>query len=107
MKQKAKFWILVLVLAALCSACSTDNDSAQEQGEATVPPPQVRVELLPTATELPPLPTETLPAPTVEPTPAQVFFWPTPNVEELANQIEAQMDEIDNKLKSQNTNIKP
>jgi ABC-type phosphate/phosphonate transport system substrate-binding protein len=105
MGQKVKFWFLVIVIVVFCAACSTDDISDQEQGDATKPPPQVRVGLLPTSTPLPP--TETAIAPTPSPTAAQVFFWPTPNAEDLANQIDSLMSEIERKLKSQNTNIKP
>jgi hypothetical protein len=105
MERKAKFWILVIVVAALCTACSTDNSSGQE--DATKPPPQVRVGILPSLTPPPsPIPTETVIAPTLEPT-AQVFFWTPPSSDDLANQIDSLMNEIDQGLKSQNTTIKP
>jgi hypothetical protein len=106
MKRKTKFWILVAIVAVLCTACSTDNSSGQGQGDATKPPPQVRVETLPTATALP-LPTETVIVPTPEPTAAQAFFWSPPDSNALEDQINAMMDEMDRKLKSQNTTIKP
>ena len=108
MDRKAKLWILVIVVALLCSACSTDNNSGKGQGDETKPPPKVRVEALPTGTALPPLPTEAATvAPTLEPTAAQVYIEPTVDEDALANQIEAMMDDIDQKLKSQNINIKP
>jgi hypothetical protein len=106
MKRKVKFWILVLFAAMLCTACSTDNSSGQGQEDATKPPPQVRVGTLPTATALPPLPTETVLVPTLEPTAAQVFIWPTPDEAALEAQINSMMDEMDRKLKSQNTTVK-
>jgi hypothetical protein len=52
------------------------------------------------------LPTETVVS-TVEPTAAQTFFWTEPSVEDQANQIDADMREIEQKLKSQDINIKP
>ena len=107
MERKAKFWILVIIVAVLCAACSTDNSSGQGQEDATKPPPQVRVEILPSLTPPPPLPTETVTVPTLEPTAAQVFFWPTPDADALANQIDSIMSEMEQKLKSQNINIKP
>ena len=107
MERKLKFLILVTVVAVLCSACSTDNSSGQGQGEATKPPPQVRVGILPSATAPPPLPTKAGAVPTLESTAAQVFIWPTPDEDALADQIDAMMNEIDNKLKSENINIKP
>ena len=107
MERKIKFWILVIVIAALCSACSTDNKSGQGQEEATKPPPQIRVETLPSLTPPPPLSTETVVLPTLEPTAAQVFIWPTPDEAALEDQINSMMDEMDNKLKSENINIKP
>jgi hypothetical protein len=108
MAQKTKFWILVAVVVVLCTACSTDNSSGEGLGDVTKPPPQVRVEALPTGTAPPPLPpTEVVIVPTLEPTAAQVFFDPTPDVDTLADQIDSMMNEIDQKLKSQNINIKP
>jgi hypothetical protein len=107
MERKTKFWILVTVVAVLCTACSTDNKSGQGQGDATKPPPQVRVGALPSATAPPPLPSEAVAVPTLEPTAAQAFIWPTPDEAAIEDQIGSMIDEINNKLKSQNINIKP
>jgi hypothetical protein len=110
MKQKIKFWILVAVVAMLCSACSTDNNSGQGQGEATKPPPQVRVETLPTLTPEPMLATETVVEPTAElNAAAQSNVWQaqTPDIEAQADSIEADMDAIDNQLKNQKFILKP
>ena len=108
MKRNLKFWILIVAVALLCAACSTDNSSGQgQQGDTTKPPPQVRVEALPSATALPPLLTDIV-TPTIEPTAAQVYVAPPPPDEDaLANQISAMMDEIDRKLKSQDLLLKP
>jgi hypothetical protein len=99
--------VLFRSVVVLCTACSTDNSSGQEQGAATKPPPQVRVETLPSATALPPLSTETVVVPTLEPTPAQVFVWPTPDEDAIGDEIDSLINEIDNKLRSQDINIKP
>jgi hypothetical protein len=109
MERKAKFWILIIIVAVLCAACSTDNKSGQGQGDATKPPPQVRVGALPsiTAPPPPPLPTEAVAVPTLEPTAAQAYIWPTPDEAALEDQISSMMGQIDNKLKSQNITIKP
>jgi hypothetical protein len=107
-KQKFIFWILVAVVVALSAACSTDNNkSGQGQEDATKPPPQVRVETLPTNTALPELPTEAIASPTVEPTAAEAFVWPTPDEDTIVNDIDSLMNDIDNKLKSEDINIKP
>lgn len=106
--QKTIIWILVAAIMLFGSACSKDNNSGQGQVDPTKPPPQVRVEALPTLTPVPVLPTETVvAAPTVEAAAGPVFAWPTPNEDEIANQIESIMDEMDNKLKNQNFILKP
>jgi uncharacterized lipoprotein len=109
MNVKIKLWILAMAIVILCSACSNDNKSGQSQDEATKPPPQVRVETLPTLTPVPIVPTETGMAPTVEPTvaAAQGYEWQPPDIESQANSIEADMNEIDNALKNQKFILKP
>lgn len=111
MNRKLKFWILLAVIAVLSSACSTDNNSSsrQDQDTATKPPPQVRVESLPTFTPAPVLPTETGIAPTVAPAaPAgQDYGWQPPDIETQANGIEADINEIENGLKNQKFILKP
>ncbi len=105
----SKIWILVAVVAILCSACSTNNGSSSNQGkdEATKPPPQVRVETLPTLTPIPIIATETAVASTAQPTAAQFFAWPTPDIDAQADSIQADIDEIENQLKNQKFILKP
>jgi hypothetical protein len=111
--SKIKFWMwaLVAVVAILCSACSTDNGSSSNQGqaEATKPPPQVRVETLPTLTPIPVIPTETGTAPTVEPTAqaAQGYEWQPPDIDAQADSIAADIADIQNQLKNQKFILKP
>jgi hypothetical protein len=50
---------------------------------------------------------EVAPTPTIEPTAAVVFSWPTPNVDEMADQVGALLNDMKQRLKGQNINIKP
>jgi hypothetical protein len=101
--KKSMLWVFVALAALLSAGCSTDNTSGQGQGDAAKPLPQVRVEALPSATASLPPPTAVV-TPSLEPsaTSAQVYFDPPPDSDAIANQIDALMDEIDRKLKSEN-----
>jgi hypothetical protein len=109
-KNKTAFWILWILIALACAGCSTDNTVGGNQTEAVKPPPQVRVEAMPSATLAPTTeaPASTL-EPTLEPTVAQVQagVWPTPDEDAIVNQIDAMMDQIDQKLRSQDLLLKP
>lgn len=110
MSRKAVLWILLALIGLICTGCSTDNsNSGSSQTESVKPPPQVRVEILPSATSASlPLPEETI-TPTLEPTaaPAEIYVWPTPDEDAIINQIESMMDQIDQKLNRQDLNLKP
>lgn len=105
MKQKIVYWLVIL--AVLTGGCAgKQNVSEAGPATATMPNPQVRVEQLPTQTMMPTV--ENL-APTAEPTltqQVQIWFDPTPDVDAIAAQIEAALDEIERGLKNQNFDLK-
>jgi len=107
-KRTATLLILITLFALGSAGCSTDNTSTGgSQTEAVKPPPQVRVETMPPTATLP-LPEELL-TPTLEltATPAQVYTWPTPNEDEIINQIDSMMDQLDHSLNTQKFNFNP
>lgn len=94
------------MIALLCAGCSTDNTSGQD-GETAKPPPQIRVEAMPTATATLVPPTEVVTV-TPEPTVAQVYIAPEPPDEDaIANDIDAIIADMNRNLKSQDLLIKP
>jgi hypothetical protein len=90
------------------TACGSGGDSGQAESTATLPAPQVRVGLLPTFT---PEPEEVTPQPasTGTPPPApQVQAWPTLDEGEYRmGLVEGLMNDIERRLNSTNTEIKP
>ncbi|MCS6993908.1 MAG: hypothetical protein N2117_03455 [Anaerolineales bacterium] len=107
--QKPSFFLaLGLVLLALLSACGGNGDAREAQPSATLPPPQVRVGLLPTFT---PEPATLTPVPEASgtPTPApQVQAWPTLDEEQyLLNLIDSMIEKIERRLNNTNTDIRP
>jgi len=109
--RKTLLWIFCILIALACAGCSTDNTVGGNQTEAVKPPPQVRVEAMPTATLAPTTEAVIPPTlePTLEPTAAQVQYDapPTPDVDAIANELEAEMDAIDQKLRNQDLLLKP
>ena len=87
-------------MAAFTTGCSSNNSDNQGSVDPSKPKPQVRVEAMPSATLiLTPVLTPTLMAePTSVATPVQVFYDPTPDVDQLADQIDAMMTDIERKL---------
>jgi hypothetical protein len=102
-------WFFSVLIALVCVGCSTDNTTSDSQTEAVKPPPQVRVVTLPSATPSVSSTEESPAAPTIEPTvaPAEVYFWPTPDEDAIVNEIDAMIDEINQKLNSQDLLLKP
>lgn len=108
MNPKIKFWIFLTVTALFCVGCNTEKTSGQGQGDATKPAPQVRVEVLPSATATLPLPTDEVAAtPTPETAAAGNYALPTTDVDALADQIEANMEEMERELNNQKFILKP
>lgn len=107
MNPKMKFWMFFALIALLCAGCNTEKTSGQGQGDVTKPPPQVRVEAMPSATATLPLPTEVVTSTPEAVATAEVYVLPTPDVEAMANQIEANMDELERELNNQKFILKP
>jgi len=105
-KKYASLFALLLVTAVLLSACSSEGTSGQAVNPK--PPPNVRVQALPSATASPEPPQPEI-APTSSPQPTeQVYYYdPTPDPAALESEIEAVMDDIDKKLNSQDLLLKP
>jgi len=100
MNKFIKFLVLMMTLAAFTIGCSSNNSGNQGSDDPSKPKPQVRVEVMPSATlTLAPVVTSTIePAPSPAATAAQVFYDPPPDVDQLAEQIDQMMTEIENKL---------
>ena len=110
MNKKTKFWVFIALIALLSAGCSgNNNNSGQDQGDAPKPLPQVRIVVNPSATTSPTAQVEnTLSAPEAT---ATVIAYdqaltidpePTADLDAIANQIEALMDDMDKKLNSEN-----
>ena len=93
----------------LCAGCSTDNITSGSQTQVAKPPPQVRVVAAPSATATIAITEEAVVAPTSEATAtsAQVYVWPTPDEDAILNQIDTMIEDINQKLNSQDLLLKP
>ena len=108
--KKTLAWLcgLGFVLLAL-TACGSGSNSDTSQPTGTLPAPQVRIEVQPSATPLPPdlAATETASATEVQPT-AVVQALPTLDEEQYyQDQIEGLLNKIETNLNTTDTNIKP
>jgi len=107
--RKAMTWIFLALIALMCAGCSTDNTTSGGSQDTVKPPPQVRVEAMPTATVVFSAPTEAAAA-TLEPTaaPAQVYYpAPTPDEDAIMNQIDSTISDMNQKLNSQSLLLNP
>ena len=100
---------MAIITLMIASGCSTENNSVQDQENPAKPQPQVRIMLLPSETAAPTQTNQNTSTPEASPTAAivQAYIEPTPDVDAIANQIEALMDEIDRKLRNENFQLKP
>ncbi|PWH11865.1 MAG: hypothetical protein DDG60_16120 [Anaerolineae bacterium] len=107
-KAPLLFFLIVLVALLALTACGADADVRQAQPTNTLPPPQVRVGLLPTFTPQPVTPTPS-PDVTVTLTAApQVQAWPTLDEEQyLLTLIDSMIEKIERRLNNTNTDIRP
>lgn len=108
MPRTLKLLVWAVCLVSLLSACSTSTDDSSGPGatDATKPPPQVRVELLPTLTPLPVTPTEVTtntPEPTV---PVQIYIDPPADEYAVSDQVEASMDDLERSLNQLDNELK-
>jgi len=93
----------------LClAACGSGGSTDDAKSAVTLPAPQVRVELLPTAT---PAPETSTPQPEASESPTaapQVQAWPTLDEEQyLLNLIDGMIEKIERRLNNTDTEIKP
>jgi hypothetical protein len=97
--------LLLLVFGLFLTACQENSSGAYP----TLPVPNVRVEILPTATatEIPEEETPVPLTPTVA-TQAEVQAWPTLDEEEyLVSQLDALFNKMERMLNSADTRLKP
>lgn len=109
MKRLTKVWFFVILIALVCVGCSTDDITSDNQTEAVKPPPQVRVVVLPSVTPSVSITADAPATPVIEPTAtlAEVYIWPTPDEDTIVNEIDAMIDDINQKLNSQDLLLKP
>lgn len=110
--NKKSIVAVLLILVSLASAGCAGKTSSQgeKSGASNLPQPQVRVEALPSATPAPTLKVEAVVLPPTASATApvlQYYIEPTPDEDAIANQIQSLIDEIDQKLQSQNFIFNP
>ncbi len=103
MNRTIKVLVCIAMLSLFVAACS--NGGTNNPAATSMPQPQVRVGSLPSATAAEIEATGT-PEPILTPTQAAVFYDPTPDVDQLANQIDNMINDISRRLKSQNYILK-
>lgn len=98
--------LLVIVVGLFLTACQENNGAAYP----TLPVPNVRIEVIPTATATEVPEEDETPAP-LTPTvvvQAEVQAWPTLDEEEyLVNQLDALFNKMERMLNSADTRLKP
>lgn len=107
MKRALKFWILVAITILISTACSTKDSSAgQGQEDATNPPPQVRVEVIPSPTAPAEIPTEAVTGTPESAAPVQVYIAPPVDEFAISDEVEAMMNDLDRGLKNLDSSLK-
>jgi predicted small secreted protein len=108
MSPKRRFTILLALTVVLTAVLLAGCSGGSGQGDTLKPPPNIRVAELPSATATLEVPAMEIPAtPSLVPTAAVVYYDPTPDSDALANQIDSAINDIEQKLRSQNLLLKP
>ncbi len=107
MSRVWKSLVWVVFLAVFCAACSGNKDgSSGPENEATKPPPQVRVELLPTLTPLPITPTAEATSTAEVAAPVQIYIDPPADEYAISDEVEAMMNNLDRDIRILDNNLK-